>query len=71
MFKFLCRLLTPEKIRNGNFEPIKVMAQPFQQTMQPEGINIASTTQTIFVGMVFVMVPVSLAIDLVYDREVR
>uniref|UniRef100_A0AAR5Q584 ABC transporter domain-containing protein n=1 Tax=Dendroctonus ponderosae TaxID=77166 RepID=A0AAR5Q584_DENPD len=65
------RLLTPEKVRNGNFEPIRVMAQPFQQTMQPEGINIASTTQTILIGMVLVMVPVSLAIDLVYDRELK
>ncbi|CAG9770151.1 unnamed protein product [Ceutorhynchus assimilis] len=62
------RLLTPDK---ENFEPIKVMAQPFQQTMQPEGVNIASTTQTVFVGMVFVMVPVSLAVDLVYDRELK
>lgn len=66
----VCRLLTPDRERVGDFQPIKVMAQPFQQTMQPEGINIASTTQTIFVGMVFVLVPVSLAIDMVYDREV-
>ncbi|KAL1502488.1 hypothetical protein ABEB36_007623 [Hypothenemus hampei] len=65
------KLLTPEKIRSGTFDPIKVMAQPLPQTMQPEGLNIAFTSQTIFVGMVFVMVPLSLAIDLVYDRELK
>ncbi|XP_066148886.1 cholesterol transporter ABCA5-like [Euwallacea fornicatus] len=54
-----------------SFEPIRVMAQPFQQTIQAGGFNIASTTQTIFVGMVFVLVPVSLAIDMVHDREMR
>ncbi|XP_030747414.1 ATP-binding cassette sub-family A member 5-like [Sitophilus oryzae] len=65
------RLLTPDKILYGNFEPIKVMTQPFQQTMQPEGLNVAATTATICVGTVFVMIPISLAIDLVYDREMK
>ncbi|XP_060533320.1 cholesterol transporter ABCA5-like [Cylas formicarius] len=63
----LYRLLSRDK----SFEPIRVIAQPFQQTAQPEGLNLGTTMATTFMGMVFVLVPVSLAIDLVYDREVK
>lgn len=52
-------------------EPIEIRTHPFQQTIQPQQLNIGSLTSAIFVGMVFVLLPVSLAIDIVYDREMK
>lgn len=59
------RILSP-----GKTNMIEVKAQPFQQTSQPEGFKMGIFSATIFMGMIFVLVPVSLAIDVVYDREV-
>jgi ATP-binding cassette subfamily A (ABC1) protein 5 len=62
--------MTPERILKGQWEPIEVMALPFQQTAQPEEFNLGIFSASTFMGMIFVLVPVSLAIDMVYDREV-
>lgn len=51
-------------------EPIEVKVLPFQQTSQPEEFNIGIFSSATFMGMIFVLVPVSLAVDMVYDREV-
>jgi len=51
------------------FEPITVKTHPFQQTSQPEEFNMGTFSSAIFIGMSFVLVPVSLAVDMVYDRE--
>lgn len=54
-----------------DWQPIVVKTQPFQQTSQPEGFNIGIFSTATFMGMIFVLVPVSLAVDMVYDREVN
>jgi ATP-binding cassette subfamily A (ABC1) protein 5 len=64
----LCRMLIP-KMRTG-FEPIMVKTHPFQQTSQPQEFNMGTFSSAIFIGMSFILVPVSLAVDMVYDREV-
>lgn len=53
-----------------SFKPIEVSVNPFQQTSQPEEFNIGIFASTTFMGMIFVLLPVSLAVDVVYDREV-
>lgn len=53
-----------------DFQPIELKTHPFQQTSQPEEFNIGICSSAIFIGMIFVLVPVSLSIDMVYDREV-
>jgi ATP-binding cassette subfamily A (ABC1) protein 5 len=60
-------MLVP-KIR-GEFEPITVKTHPFQQTSQPEEFNMGTFSSAILIGMSFVLLPVSLAVDMVYDRE--
>ncbi|XP_017782555.1 PREDICTED: ATP-binding cassette sub-family A member 5-like [Nicrophorus vespilloides] len=65
------RLMSPERLSHGNWEPIEVMAQPFPQTVQPQEFNMGVFTTATFIGMIFVLVPASLAIDLVYDREIK
>jgi ATP-binding cassette subfamily A (ABC1) protein 5 len=52
-------------------KPIVVKTHPFQQTSQPEEFNMGTFSSAIFIGMIFVLVPVSLAVDMVYDREVN
>ena len=54
---------------NVGFEPIVVKTHPFQQTSQPEEFNLGTVLCAIFIGMSFILVPVSLAVDMVYDRE--
>lgn len=67
-----CRLLTyDDNSINGNWKPIEVMAQPFQQTSQPEEFNVGILASTTFMGMIFVLLPCSLAVDMVYDREIK
>lgn len=53
------------------YEPIVVKTHPFQQTSQPEEFNMGTFSSAIFIGMIFVLVPVCLAVDMVYDREVN
>ncbi|XP_050668382.1 cholesterol transporter ABCA5-like [Leptidea sinapis] len=53
------------------FRPIEVLTHPFQQTEQPEEFNLGSVVCAIFMGMIFALVPVTLAVDIVYDREIK
>ena len=52
-------------------EPIQVKSHPFQQTSQPQEFNIGIASSALLIGMDFVLVPITLAVDMVYDREVR
>ncbi|KAJ0173327.1 hypothetical protein K1T71_011503 [Dendrolimus kikuchii] len=54
-----------------SFKPIEVFAHPFQQTEQQEEFNVGNVVCAIFVGMIFALVPVTLAVDIVYDREIK
>ncbi|XP_044260177.1 cholesterol transporter ABCA5-like [Tribolium madens] len=67
----LYRLMSPERVMRGQWEPIEVLTLPFQQTAQPEEFDIGIFSASTFMGMIFVLVPVSLAIDMVYDREIK
>ncbi|XP_023723147.1 ATP-binding cassette sub-family A member 5 isoform X3 [Cryptotermes secundus] len=62
------RMLMSKRVKN---EPIVVKTHPFQQTSQPEEFNMGTFSSAIFIGMTFVLVPVSLAVDMVYDREIK
>ncbi|XP_053669271.1 cholesterol transporter ABCA5-like [Anopheles marshallii] len=50
---------------------IELWSHPFQQTAQPQEFNIGTFSSALFVGMIFVLIPVSLAVDMVYDREMK
>jgi ATP-binding cassette subfamily A (ABC1) protein 5 len=50
---------------------IEVKTHPFQQTSQPQEFNIGTASSALFIGMDFVLLPITLAVDMVYDREVR
>jgi ATP-binding cassette, subfamily A (ABC1), member 5 len=50
---------------------IEISTHPFQQTSQPQEFNIGTFSSALFVGMIFVLLPVSLAVDIVYDREMK
>lgn len=52
------------------FKPIEVYTHPFEQTEAQEELNIGNVVCAIFMGMIFALVPVTLAVDIVYDREV-
>lgn len=54
-----------------DYEKIEIRSHPFQQTAQPQQFNIGTFSSAIFVGMIFVLIPVSLSIDMVYDREMK
>lgn len=56
---------------DGEYEKIEMRSHPFQQTAQPQQFNIGTFSSAIFVGMIFVLIPVSLSIDMVYDREMK
>lgn len=55
---------------DSQWNPIEVVVKPFQQTRQPEEFNVGVFSSASFMGMIFVLIPVSLAADMVYDREV-
>lgn len=54
-----------------NFKPIEVLTHPYQQTEQDEEFNLGNVICAVFMGMIFALVPVTLAVDIVYDREVK
>ncbi|KXJ73909.1 hypothetical protein RP20_CCG014205 [Aedes albopictus] len=58
--------VSPESILD-----IELRSHPFQQTTQPQEFNIGTFSSALFVGMIFVLIPVSLAVDMVYDREMK
>ncbi|KMQ94889.1 atp-binding cassette sub-family a member 2-like protein [Lasius niger] len=51
--------------------PIEVKTHPFQQTSQPQEFNIGTASCALFIGMDFVLLPITLAVDMVYDREIK
>ncbi|EGI60698.1 ABC transporter A family member 4 [Acromyrmex echinatior] len=51
--------------------PIEVHTHPFQQTSQPQQFNIGAASCAIFLGMVFIILPITLAVDMVNDREIK
>lgn len=65
-YKFLFRLLD-----KNDPTRIEVKTHPFQQTSQPQEFNIGTASCALFIGMDFVLLPITLAVDMVYDREVR
>jgi ATP-binding cassette subfamily A (ABC1) protein 5 len=40
-------------------------------TAQSQEFDIGTFSSALFIGMIFILVPVSLAIDMVYDREMQ
>lgn len=54
-----------------HFEPIELRTNPLRPLIQPAEFNLGTFSTSLFVGMLFVLVPVSLAVDTVYDREQR
>jgi len=66
-YKFLSRLISGK----NEATPIEVHTHPFQQTSQPQQFNIGAASCAIFLGMVFIILPITLAVDMVNDREVR
>ncbi|XP_054008555.1 cholesterol transporter ABCA5-like isoform X2 [Hylaeus anthracinus] len=52
-------------------KPIEVKTHPFQQTSQPQEFNIGTGSSTVFIGMHFVLLPITLVVDMVYDREIK
>lgn len=56
---------------SSDLQPIEIRSHPFQQTAQPQEFNIGTFSSALFVGMIFVLVPCSLAVDMVYDREMK
>ncbi|KAM3955750.1 cholesterol transporter ABCA5-like, partial [Aphomia sociella] len=54
-----------------SYKPIEVLTHPFQQTEQQEEFNVGNVVCAIFMGMIFALVPVTLAVDIVYDREIK
>lgn len=55
----------------GEIQPIVLKSHPFQQTALVQEFNLGTFSSALFVGMIFVLVPVSLAVDMVYDREMK
>ncbi|XP_012287761.1 ATP-binding cassette sub-family A member 5 isoform X2 [Orussus abietinus] len=56
---------------SSDARPIGVRTHPFQQTSQPQEFNIGIGSSALFIGMDFVLVPITLAVDIVYDREIK
>ncbi|XP_076292228.1 cholesterol transporter ABCA5 isoform X3 [Lasioglossum baleicum] len=52
-------------------ESIRVKTHPFQQTSQPQEFNIGTGSSAVFIGMNFVLLPIILVVDMVYDREIK
>ncbi|CAH0713455.1 unnamed protein product, partial [Brenthis ino] len=65
------RVLMAAAGQQDNFKPIEVLTHPFQQTEQQEEFNLGNVVCAIFMGMIFALVPVTLAVDIVYDREIK
>lgn len=56
---------------SDDIKPIEVQSHPLMITAQSQEFNIGTFSSALFIGMIFVLVPVSLAIDMVYDREMK
>uniref|UniRef100_A0A8W7Q0T1 ABC transporter domain-containing protein n=1 Tax=Anopheles coluzzii TaxID=1518534 RepID=A0A8W7Q0T1_ANOCL len=62
---------SPDRSSSDSILRIELWSHPFQQTAQPQEFNIGTFSSALFVGMIFVLIPVSLAVDMVYDREMK
>lgn len=51
--------------------PITVHSHPLMVTAQSQEFNLGTFSSALFIGMMFILIPVSLAIDMVYDREMQ
>lgn len=71
ILNLLSNALYSMNVNPDDYQPIEVSAHPFQKTTQPNQFNIGTFSSAIFGGMIFILVPVSLAIDMVYDREMK
>lgn len=56
--------------KTDDVDTINVTSRPFQQTSEPQEFNIGVASSAVLIGMDFVLVPITLAVDMVYDREV-
>ncbi|CAH2093421.1 unnamed protein product [Euphydryas editha] len=65
------RVLMAASDQLDSFKPIEILTHPFQQTEQQEEFNLGNVVCAIFMGMIFALVPVTLAVDIVYDREIK
>ncbi|XP_006608402.1 ABC transporter A family member 1-like isoform X1 [Apis dorsata] len=54
-----------------NLTHIEVKTHPFQQTSQPQEFNIGTASSALFIGMHFILLPITLVVDMVYDREIK
>ncbi|XP_034182709.1 cholesterol transporter ABCA5 isoform X1 [Osmia lignaria lignaria] len=54
-----------------NLKTIEVKTHPFQQTSQPQEFNIGTASSAVSIGMNFVLLPITLVVDMVYDREIK
>lgn len=69
--KFIYFLLIRLISDKDNLTHIEVKTHPFQQTSQPQEFNIGTASSALFIGMHFILLPITLVVDMVYDREVR
>lgn len=51
--------------------PIILHSHPLMVTAQSQEFNLGTFSSALFIGMIFILIPVSLAIDMVYDREMQ
>lgn len=70
LINIIFRLFSLNRVEKGMWNPIELMSQPFQQTTRPDKLDSGVVASTFTMGMIFSLVPVSLAVDMVYDREV-
>ncbi|CAH1111719.1 unnamed protein product [Psylliodes chrysocephalus] len=64
------RLMSDNNVlENDKWSPMEVRAQPFQQTSSDFSVGMGTATFTM--GMIFALIPVTLATDMVYDREIK
>lgn len=57
--------------KTDDVDTINVTSRPFQQTSEPQEFNIGVASSAVLIGMDFVLVPITLAVDMVYDREIK
>lgn len=52
-------------------DQIDIKTEPFKMEYKQNEYSFSRCSSAFFLGIVFVLVPVSLSADLVYDREVK
>lgn len=59
------------KVSDDRVQPIILHSHPLMVTAQSQEFNLGTFSSALFIGMIFILIPVSLAIDMVYDREMQ